>query len=123
MTHKSSLTTEQLELLKKKLFKDRDTMLKTIDVLKAQDPFNDPDHVNDNASFDTDVREQMGHDTVEAEVKSLKRKLRLVEKALRKMENGTYGFDEKSGVQIPFERLSIVPEAQYTVEVEKRLVK
>ena len=123
MTHKSSLTTEQLELLKKKLFKDRDTMLKTIDVLKAQDPFNDPDHVNNNASFDTDVREQMGHDTVEAEVKSLKRKLRLVEKALRKMENGTYGVDEKSGVEIPFERLSIVPEAQYTVEIEKRLVK
>ncbi len=117
------LTKDQLESLKKALFDDRDKILKTIDVLKAQDPFNDPEHANDNASFDTDVREQMGHDTVEAEVKSLKRKLRLVEKALRKMEKGTYGIDEKTGVQIPFERLSIVPEAQYTVEVEKKLVK
>lgn len=123
MTHKTSLTKDQLETLQKKLFKDRDKILKTIDVLKAQDPFNDPDHVNDNASFDTDVREQMGHDTVEAEVKSLKRKLKLVERALKKLEAGTYGFDEKSGVQIPFERLSIVPEAQYTVEIEKKLVK
>jgi len=119
----STLTQEQLETLKKKLFKDRDTILKTIDVLKAQDPFNDPEHANDNAAFDSDVRDQMGHDTVEAEIKSLKRKLRLVEKALRKMENGTYGVDEKSGSQIPFERLRIVPEAQYTVEVEKKLVK
>lgn len=119
----STLTQEQLEKLKKKLFKDQENIHKTIDVLKAQDPFNDPEHANDNASFDTDVREQMGHDTVEAEIKSLKRKLRLVDKALRKMENGSYGTDEKSGLPIPFERLSIVPEAQYTVEVEKKLVK
>lgn len=119
----AKLTQEQFETLKKNLFQDRDKILNTIEVLKAQDPFNDPDHVNDNAAFDTDIREQMGHDTVEAEVKSLKKKLRLVEKALRKMDKGTYGTDEKTGVQIPYERLLIVPEAQYTVEVEKKLVK
>ncbi|MBP9798085.1 TraR/DksA family transcriptional regulator [Candidatus Woesebacteria bacterium] len=119
----TKLTHEQLETLKKNLFVDRDKILNTIEVLKAQDPFNDPDHVNDNASFDTDVREQMGHDTLEAEVKSLKKKLRLVERALRKMDKGTYGIDEKTGTQIPYERLLIVPEAQYTIEVEKRLVK
>jgi RNA polymerase-binding transcription factor DksA len=56
-------------------------------------------------------------------VKSLKKKLRLVERALRKMDKGTYGIDEKTGNQIPYERLLIVPEAQYTIEVEKRLVK
>ncbi len=119
----TKLTHEQLETLKKNLFVDRDKILNTIEVLKAQDPFNDPDHVNDNASFYTDVREQMGHDTLEAEVKSLKKKLRLVERALRKMDKGTYGIDEKTGTQIPYERLLIVPEAQYTIEVEKRLVK
>lgn len=119
----TKLTHEQIETLKKNLFVDRDKILNTIEVLKAQDPFNDPDHVNDNASFDTDVREQMGHDTLEAEVKSLKKKLRLVERALRKMDKGTYGIDEKTGTPIPYERLLIVPEAQYTIEVEKRLVK
>ena len=123
MGTKTGLEKDQIETLQKMLFKDRDKILKTIDVLKAQDPFNDPDHVNDNASFDTDVREQMGHDTVEAEVTALKRKLRLVEKALRKVESGTYGIDEKTGVPIPLERLLIVPEAQYTVEIEKKLVK
>lgn len=117
------LTKQQLDELKKKLFKDREKILQTITMLEAQDPFKDPDHVNDNAAIDTEIREQMGHDTVEAEIKSLKKKLRLVEKALKRMDQGTYGLDDKTGKPIPFERLSIVPEAQHAVEVEKRLVK
>ena len=78
---------------------------------------------NDNASFDTDVREQMGHDTVEAEIKSLKRKLRLVDKALRKWKTEAMEPMKKADCLYLSERLSIVPEAQYTVEVEKKLVK
>ncbi|OGK31180.1 hypothetical protein A3I56_03535 [Candidatus Roizmanbacteria bacterium RIFCSPLOWO2_02_FULL_43_10] len=123
MAKKSHLTKTQLEQLKKHLLIDRDKLLKTIDNLKAQDPFNDPDYINDNAAIDTDVREQIGHDTVEAETKTLKRKIRLIEKALKKIDLDTYGFDEKTGKPIPFDRLSIVPEAKYTIETERKLVK
>lgn len=102
---------------------DLTNLQKTIEVLEEQDPFKDPEHVLDNAAIDTDVREQLGHDTVEAEVKALSQKLEKVENALRKMEAGTYGVDEQTGDPIPFERLEVVPEARHTVANQERLVK
>lgn len=123
MAKKSHLTKEHINALQHRLEKDVTKLEKTIEVLDASDPFKNPEHVLDNAAVDTDVREQMGHDTVEAEVKALKKRLELVKKALRRIEKGTYGFDVKTGDPIPFERLNIVPEAQYTVETEKKLVK
>lgn len=40
--------------------------------------------------------------------------------ALKKMENGTYGFDEKSGERIPYERLEAMPTARTTVKNARR---
>lgn len=123
MVKKQHLTQTQLDTLKAKLLKEYGKLQKTIELIDSQDPFKNPDHVNDNASIDTDVREQMGHETVEAEVKSLQRRLKLVEKALRKMEKGTYGFDVQTGDPISYERLEIMPEAEHTISNEKRLVR
>ena len=123
MTQKQPLSQEQLNSLKEKLLKDMGKIRKTIMVLEEQDPFKNPEHVLDNAAIDTDVREQLGHETVEAEMKALKSKLAKVEDALRKMDKGTYGFDEKTGEPIPFERLAVVPEARHTIENQERLVK
>lgn len=123
MVKKQHLTQTQLDTLKAKLLKEYGKLQKTIELIDSQDPFKNPDHVNDNASIDTDVREQMGHETVEAEVKSLQRRLKLVEKALRKMEKGTYGFDVQTGDPISYERLEIMPEVEHTINNEKRLVR
>lgn len=123
MTKTTKLTQQQLDTLKNKLLKDYAKLQKTIAVLEAQDPFKDPDHTIDNAAIDTDVREQIGHETVEVETKSLKRRLNLVENALRKMEAGTYGTDEQTGEPISYDRLLIMPEARHTIQNEKRLVK
>ncbi len=117
------LSDSQLQELKATLLGELGKLEKTIEVLEEQDPFKNPEHVLDNAAIDTDVREQLGHETVEAEVKALRQKLERVENALRKMENGTYGFDEQTNEPIPFERLQVVPEARYTIENEQRLVK
>jgi DnaK suppressor protein len=38
-----------------------------------------------------------------------------VERALRKIEDGTYGISDVSGEPIPRERLEVVPEAIYTL--------
>jgi DnaK suppressor protein len=44
-----------------------------------------------------------------------------VERALQKIEDGTYGFSDLSGQRIPQERLEAVPESIYTVaEQESR---
>lgn len=103
------------------LLKEEMNLNKTITRLKEQDPFNDPDHVNDNAAIDTDVREQEGHEIIAAEVESLRKKLELVHRALKKMEKGTYGLCEKTKQPIPFERLQLVPEARYSIEYERKI--
>ena len=47
------------------------------------------------------------------------RRLRMVERALHKIEEGTYGVSDESGDPIPRARLEAVPEAVLTVEEEE----
>lgn len=96
---------------------------KQIEELKKDDPFSDPEHASDNAAVDTDVREQVGHDTIEAEVKYLQHKLEDTQLALRKISKNKYGICEKCGKTIPFARLAILPEARYCVDCEQKLRK
>ncbi|MEC1587923.1 TraR/DksA family transcriptional regulator [Bacillus sonorensis] len=44
--------------------------------------------------------------------------LREVEDALKRMEDGTYGICEKTGKEIPYERLEAVPYARYTLDAQ-----
>lgn len=56
--------------------------------------------------------------TDEALDKVTERRLRIVERALQKIAEGTYGLSDLSGKAIPQERLQIVPEAICTVDEE-----
>ena len=96
---------------------------KQIEDLKKNDPFADPEHATDNAAVDTDVREQVGHDTIEAEIKALQRKLSDINLALQKMKKGKYGMCERCGLAIPIARLKLLPEARYDVNCEQKLRK
>ena len=42
-----------------------------------------------------------------------------IERALRKIEDGTYGLSDASGAPIPMERLEAAPEALYTLAEQK----
>ncbi len=55
--------------------------------------------------------------TVEEQVE---RRLQHVERALQKVEEGTYGLSDESGEPIPKGRLEAVPEAIRTVEEQQR---
>ena len=55
--------------------------------------------------------------TVERQVE---RRLEHVERALRKIEEGTYGLSDDSGEPIPKGRLEAMPEATRTVEEQQR---
>jgi len=105
------------ELLEKEVKK----LQKQIEDLKKNDPFADPEHATDNAAVDTDVREQVGHDTIEAEIKALQRKLSDINLALQKMKKGKYGMCERCGLAIPVARLKLLPEARYDVDCEQKL--
>ncbi len=58
--------------------------------------------------MDATVQEQVG------------RRLQHVERALQKIEEGTYGLSDESGEPIPKGRLEAVPEATRTVEEQER---
>ena len=64
---------------------ERRKNLNQIELLKKDDPFADPDHASDNAAVDTDVREQVGHDTIEAEIKDMKKRVVDIDNALKKI--------------------------------------
>lgn len=112
-----------LTKLKKELQSQEITLTKRIENLKHEDPFADPDHASDNAAVDTDVREKVGHETIEAQVLTLQRKLDSVIAALSKMEKRKYGICERCGNAIVVERLQFLPEVRYCIDCEKKLVK
>jgi len=53
----------------------------------------------------------------------IERRLREVERALQKIEDGTYGVCDDTGEEIPRGRLEAVPEAIRTVEAQQRFEK
>lgn len=108
---------------KSKLEEERMKSLQHIEELKKNDPFADPDHVSDNAAVDTDVREQVGHDTIEAEIRDLERRVYDIDIALRKMHKNRYGICERCKKVIPIARLKFIPEAAFDIDCEKKLRK
>jgi DnaK suppressor protein len=81
----------------------------------------DPDHASDNAAVDTDAREQIGHQTIEAEIEEMKRRLKDIELSLVKTEKGGYGLCEKCNKVIPLKRMELIPEARFCVDCEGKL--
>lgn len=108
---------------KEKLLLERQKSLEQIEELKKDDPFSDPDHASDNAAVDTDVREQVGHDTIEAQIKDTEKRVVQIDNALRKISKNQYGKCESCGKEIPQARLKLIPEAANCLDCEKRLRK
>ncbi len=120
----SKQLTKQLQVkLKNELSNQEKTLSTRIEDLKKEDPFLDPAHASDNAAIDTDVREKVGHETIEAQVATLQKKLDAVRVALLKMSKGKYGICERCGNPISLDRLKFLPEARYCIDCEKRMVK
>ena len=108
---------------KKKLLKEKAKSLLQIEEFKKDDPFSDPDHASDNAAVDTDVREQVGHDTIEAQIKDLEKRVAQIDIALKKIAKNQYGKCERCNDAIPQARLRLIPEAAFCISCEKKLRK
>lgn len=108
---------------RKKLEEEKKKTLKQIQDLKKNDPFEDPDHSNDNAAVDTDAREQIGHQTIEAQISDMKKSIADMDLAIGKIDKGTYGYCEKCNSAIPLPRLELIPQARYCVTCESKLRK
>ena len=93
---------------------------KTLAHLKSEDPFQDPDHVNNNAASDTEATEQSSHQRIESLMKELNQRLEKIARALFRIKRGNYGNCENCGKMISTERLAIVPSATLCVACERK---
>lgn len=111
MKNQSLLSNAELEETQQKLAIEREEVGNRLAELKPQDPFEDPEHANDNASNDQDASEEEGHDRIKAQIEELEERYADIEKALRKIKDGSYGICEVTGQKIPKERLLVFPTA------------
>lgn len=111
---------ELLDQIKLQLEEEKKKIEVNLDSLKSQDPFSDPDRLNDNAASDTDAKEETSHDRVEAIEKELRLNLSEMNEALLRVEKGNYGICQNCGKMIDTDRLAVKPTALYCVECEKK---
>lgn len=88
--------------------------------LSKEDPFVDTDRLIDNAAVDTEVKEQVGHERIEAIKLELSKNLVRIRKALTKIKIGKYGICEGCRKMIDTDRLAVMPTAELCLECEKR---
>ena len=112
---KSSLNKVKNLLLQKK--REFETRLKT---LTQEDPFSDVERLNDNAAIDTEAREEIGHERVEALKHEVSQNLSRVKKALAKIGIGKYGVCDNCGKSIEHDRLKVFPMADFCIPCERK---
>lgn len=112
-----------LNVLKKiadHLTKEKDRITVNISSLKSQDPFSDPDRLNDNAASDTDAKEEISHERMEALERELRLHMEEIKIALERIKKGTYGKCMSCKNMIDTDRLAVKPTALYCVSCERK---
>lgn len=91
--------------------------------LTAQDPFSDPDRLNDNAATDAEASEESSHDRFAAMLETLTAQRNAIDGALMRIGDGTYGFCSVCGDMIDTDRLAVLPTATLCLRHEKEKTK
>ena len=106
------LTTAQREQLQQRLEREREVLLRRVQQV-----------VVDESSVELDTGDRQDAAASEAAralelrlARHEQARLRELEAALQRMADGTYGYCEETGEEIPFPRLELQPTARYTVE-------
>ena len=115
-----SFPSDILDQLRKHLEEEKTRTVARIGELSAQDPFSDPDRVNDNAASDSEASEESSHDRFAAMVDELKARLGDIDSALERVGNGTYGFCTNCKNMIDTDRLGILPTATLCLSCEQK---
>jgi len=115
-----SFPSEILNDIKNHFEEEKRTLVERVKELQKQDPFTDPERINDNAASDTEASEESNHDRVSAMVDELKAKLQHIEEALSRIDNNTYGFCTECSQMIDTERLSVLPMATLCLSCEQK---
>ena len=117
---KSPLTKKQLDHFREKLLDLRDRLLSNVtameaEALKASDQDFSVDHMADHGS------DNFEQDFTLSLVETERRELSEISLALRRIEGGTYGVCEGTGVLIGMPRLEAIPSTRYSIEHQRRV--
>ncbi len=102
------------------MLREKKKIEEEIQKLKSEDPFLDEDRLTDNKP-EEDAQEEIGHETVEAQIRSLENTLKEIDLALKRIEKGTYGKCSLCGGLIEKERLELIPYARYCSRCQKKI--
>lgn len=109
-----------LNSIRQHLEEEKSQVVARTSQLSLQDPYVDPDRVNDNAASDTEASEESNHDRNLALVEELKNRVHSIDEALVRIGNGSYGFCTNCGMMIDTDRLAILPTAMLCLECERK---
>lgn len=119
-TTEDILDPEQIEVLRKRLLEEKQRIVDLYEQdLKAgqeSGDFGTEDLVDQaNAAWNRELNFALSDGE--------RKQLLLIDAAIRRLDDGTYGFCLHSGEPIAFPRLQAVPWARYTVDVQERIEK
>lgn len=109
-----------LDHIKKQLSEEKERQTGVLSSLVAQDPFSNPDRLNDNAASDTEANEESSHERMEALEKTVRSAIEDIDEALGRIEKGTYGVCRSCHKHIDEQRLSVKPTATLCMSCEKK---
>ena len=120
-TVKSGIDVAFVEKQRQQLLRLRATLVAAAQVAESEEGDVKTQRTGDALELEDDAQ---GLDALERGgnlvVRAIER-LERVDRALRKIEEGTYGLSDRSGKPIPRERLEAVPDALYTLSEEQVL--
>jgi DnaK suppressor protein len=117
----SELDQEFIEQQKQRLLDLKSELERVRDGLQEDERFRAEEEEDFTQHDSGDMSQSLFTREVDATVeRQVERRLENVERALQKIEEGTYGLSDDSGEPIPRGRLEAVPEATRTVEEQQR---
>lgn len=108
----TSLTEEFIQTAKQRLLKEIDELEKQEKQLKEEDPYKKQDRDIGNSEFtDEAILEDRTKELIDIKLRDMGEMKMQINKALAKIEEGTYGICEETGQSIDKARLEAYPEA------------
>lgn len=115
-----SFPSDILDQVRKALEEEKSRVSARVAELSAQDPFADPDRVNDNAASDAEASEESNHDRYAAMVDEMKARVYALDEALQRVGSGTYGYCVHCAKMIDTDRLAVLPTATLCLDCERK---
>lgn len=110
---------EILDKIKSELLAEKDKLEARLKNLNQDDPFSNPERLNDNAASDTEAKEEIDHERIEALKQTINNDLKAIDEALIRIQKGSFGFCENCKEMIDTDRLGAYPTAKYCIKCQK----